>query len=560
MAVLQNRKRQLADQLSQHSPPTKRVKSTSQHHDSWQYPPEFWDGLSKIWLTRAALEELDRRTARRPSFPPPGPSGQDTRELGRFARHGGPDLSDLRGYPDPKITMSSSRSSRSRPVVSTNPTSVTSGTTKSKRSTRSAYDPGFEQHLTDHAIHPTYISQEPDLEEARAAMAVPRPSLSPSQFSDGAFTAFRVANAMAKDEEDVTQEVIPVICGTKQADHPVARNTLFVNLEPLTDGTIAPAKPDLYYGAAPVQLQPPIRDELRGHIVPSSMEEKPMAPNFFLEVKGPAGSAAVATLQARYDGAIGARGIHSLQNYGEEEPAYDGRAYTFSSTYHDGQLKTYAHHVTAPTTTTPGGRPEYHMTQLRTFGMTDTRETFVQGATAFRNLRDLARRHRDDFIQAANARLPNATMASTEEDALTGTTEAPLQDSSPDLFVDCEEYAPSDVGVLDADDGTAASFDVDHSRKRSRQSRNSPSGSQEDHAAKKQARKPAPAAPEAGTESVWVETYRRKGMVCFKGPKKEIKTEWDDWVEHTLDEGTRCFYWLDPKSGQAFWTVSLPRS
>ena len=103
MAVLQNRKRQLADQLSQHSPPTKRVKSGSQYHDSWQYPPEFWDGLSKIWLTRGALEELDRRTARRPSFPPPGPSGRDishtatTRELARFAGHGGPDLSDLRG-------------------------------------------------------------------------------------------------------------------------------------------------------------------------------------------------------------------------------------------------------------------------------------------------------------------------------------------------------------------------------------------------------------------------------------------------------------------------------
>ncbi|KAK0655271.1 hypothetical protein B0T16DRAFT_8513 [Cercophora newfieldiana] len=134
--------------------------------------------------------------------------------------------------------------------------------------------------------------------------------------------------------------------------------------------------------------------------------------------------------------------------------------------------------------------------------MTGNNDSFRCGAAAFRNLRDLSKEYRDGFIQTANARLPNATMEPTGEDALTGTTEAPLQNSSPDIFVDCEEYAPSDVGVLDADDGTAASFDVDHSRKRSRQSRNSPSGSQEDHAAKKQARKPAPAAPEAGTESV----------------------------------------------------------
>lgn len=101
MAVSQDRKRQLADQLSQDSPSP--VKSTSQHHDSWQYPPEFWDRLSKVWLTPDALEEIDRRTAKTPSFPPPRLSGQDnshtttTRELRRFAGHGGPDLTHLRG-------------------------------------------------------------------------------------------------------------------------------------------------------------------------------------------------------------------------------------------------------------------------------------------------------------------------------------------------------------------------------------------------------------------------------------------------------------------------------
>ena len=84
-----------------------------------------------------------------------------------------------------------------------------------------------------------------------------------------------------------------------------------------------------------------------------------MAPNFFLEVKGPDGNAAVATRQARYDGAIGSRAMHSLQNYGREEPQYDGKAYTFSSAYHNGLLQLFVHHVTAPTTT--GGRPEYRV-------------------------------------------------------------------------------------------------------------------------------------------------------------------------------------------------------
>lgn len=42
-------------------------------------------------------------------------------------------------------------------------------------------------------------------------------------------------------------------------------------------------------------------------------------------VKGPFGSAGVATQQARYDGAIGSRAMHSLQNYGVEEAEYDGK-------------------------------------------------------------------------------------------------------------------------------------------------------------------------------------------------------------------------------------------
>ncbi|KND92310.1 hypothetical protein TOPH_02916, partial [Tolypocladium ophioglossoides CBS 100239] len=48
------------------------------------------------------------------------------------------------------------------------------------------------------------------------------------------------------------------------------------------------------------------------------------------EVKGPDGSLAVATRQACYDGALGARGIHSLQSYKQLEPQYDNNAYTIT--------------------------------------------------------------------------------------------------------------------------------------------------------------------------------------------------------------------------------------
>lgn len=238
------------------------------------------------------------------------------------------------------------------------------------------------------------------MEEARTQLAVSRPSLSPSRFSEGAFEAFQESNDQAKDEDDVLANAIPTILGRGQANRFSSRNTVFSNLEPLTDGTIVAPKPDIYWGAHPEQLARSVRNELAGHIIPSTMEGKPIAPNFFMEVKGPDGNFAAATRQARHVGATGSRGIHSLQNYKVKESQYDGRPYTFNAIYHNGQLRLYAHHVTAPTI--EGGRPEYHMTQLRSFGMTDTRGTFVEGASTLRNTLDLAEKYRLDFIQSAN--------------------------------------------------------------------------------------------------------------------------------------------------------------
>ncbi|PNH43917.1 hypothetical protein VD0004_g3657 [Verticillium dahliae] len=88
--------------------------------------------------------------------------------------------------------------------------------------------------------------------------------------------------------------------------------------------------------------------------------------------------------------------MYSLQNYGEEEPGYDGKAYTFGSIYHGGTLHIYAHHPTAPTT--DGGPPGYHITQVDAWAMTGNRDGFVRGATAFRNARDLVKQYRYNFI------------------------------------------------------------------------------------------------------------------------------------------------------------------
>lgn len=170
-----------------------------------------------------------------------------------------------------------------------------------------------------------------------------------------------------------------------------------------SDGqSLVPGNPDIYYGARPKQLDRRVRDDLSGHIIPSTQHDLPIAPNFFLKAKGPDGSLAVAGRQATYVGALGARGMRSLQSYRQEDPVLDNNAYTISSIYHGAQLKMYTSHPAQPTG--PGNRPEYHMHQLRSFAMADTAETFRRGATYYRNARDWAEEQRGEAIRRANER------------------------------------------------------------------------------------------------------------------------------------------------------------
>ena len=75
----------------------------------FQTPPEFWDHLSTIPLTGRALRELDRRNKEHlvtnepdciiesEGVPNKYLNAAKTKALRRFARQGGPNLSDLRG-------------------------------------------------------------------------------------------------------------------------------------------------------------------------------------------------------------------------------------------------------------------------------------------------------------------------------------------------------------------------------------------------------------------------------------------------------------------------------
>jgi hypothetical protein len=215
------------------------------------------------------------------------------------------------------------------------------------------------------------------------------------------FEEFALADAQISSENKATQRVIPMIQGAIRDDRYVdGRGIAFNNLVDILRGRGHKAKPDVYYGARPEQLDREVRKNLSSYIEPSSTDSRPYAPNFFVEAKGPKGSAGVGLDQACFAGAVGARGMHSLQTYGQDHPTYDNKAYTITSTYHAGTLKIYAHHPSQPDS--PASQPEYYINQVKAWALTSDRETLLKGVTAFRNAEGWTEAQRNAAIEYAN--------------------------------------------------------------------------------------------------------------------------------------------------------------
>ena len=88
----------------------------------------------------------------------------------------------------------------------------------------------------------------------------------------------------------------------------------------------------------------------------------------------------------------------------------------------------YTSHPSQPTG--PENRPEYYMNQLSAFAITNNAETFRQGATAYRNARDLTKEKRDGFIEAANGRMPD-TYTESQSLGSSGYGHAPISTAGP---------------------------------------------------------------------------------------------------------------------------------
>ena len=206
-------------------------------------------------------------------------------------------------------------------------------------------------------------------------MARPRDDLSPSNFTDEDHDQFVQIDTNAFKEAQVVKHVLPIIEGNTRDLRYVSGQVKFKNLAHLTDGTLVPGNPDLYEGARPEQLDRRVRTELNDLIIPTTQKELPFLPNFVLAAKAPSADGTVAFRQASYDGALGARAMHALQSYGQDQVICDEKAYTITSAYHLGVLRIFAS-LRIQSDNSPN-RPEYSMTQLgSSFVLPDNPEQF----------------------------------------------------------------------------------------------------------------------------------------------------------------------------------------
>lgn len=431
----------------------------------------YWDKASKTWLTKSALEELDRRTRPCPPYQPRSWTAHcitNSLALQRFSRHGGPDLSDLRHvrwtvfltaeaddrsqYPEPEQRFDHSMSSSMTGSSRSRRTARTSITNTSRTKSTGPYDRQFEQVLVDNGVYsPGYrypdstVLPKPDnWNEFPPMLAQARPSLSPSRFGGEEHSEFVQADADACKEKQVRESVMPYIEGRIKHGKCRAGGVPFGNLDDLTDTQLTPANPDIWHSARPEQLNRGIRDKLSTQIIPSTQDDLPIVPNFFVEVKGPDGSAAVATREASYYGAFGARGMHAIKAHPRsalvpDNAAYSN-AYTISSIYSNGQLEFFSHHMKSPRIAHE--RPEYVMQRLGSYAMRNNPETFRAGATAYRNARDWAEEQRNIAISQANERSTSDDGSSSP--ALSFTTAQDAEESYT-MMQDSEIIPPGNI-------------------------------------------------------------------------------------------------------------------
>jgi hypothetical protein len=224
--------------------------------------------------------------------------------------------------------------------------------------------------------------------------------LAPSEFSDGEIERVIAANHNAATELDIEREVVPAILGRHRV--PRCGNVSWTNMTSMTESVTVAPQPDLYYGTRVGDVPKVIRDSIGHMIIPSTVPNAPALPHFILENKGPSGGLEVVKRQAAHSAAAAARSEFAIENFGVDNPIFDNRALAYAWTYtsSNGDLTQYAMRVSKPEPSS--SQPDYHLTHIKTHHITESKEQFRKGVSAFRHCRDES--HRKSQKRSAKAK------------------------------------------------------------------------------------------------------------------------------------------------------------
>lgn len=405
--------------------PVKRTKTDHHHHHDVETNPP------SPPLSHDSDPTKDHNTATVPAFP-------DTfTPLSREA---------LREF---EQNISSNRSNNLSRHTSSRRSRGTDATTLSSRSTKSdrviAYSNSFPQILSDNDIRlDGSRAKLADLEELLRERDV-RPSLAPSQCSDGEIEEIFKANAAAATELDVERDVVSAIVGRCPLPH--SSNVSWSNMSSMTGGQAAPPQPDLYYGTRVCDVPKSIREGVGHLIIPSTVPNAPALPHLVLENKGPAGGLEVVKRQAGHSGAVAARSALALENFGQDVPIYDNKAMVHAWTYTclPGDLTHYAVRVSPPE---PGSsQPGYDLTHLKTYHITESTQQYRVGVSAFRDCRDESHAKSQARLGRAHERVRRLNEQASHRDTTLGPAETEIPVPAPPLAESQQEDV--DDGYID---------------------------------------------------------------------------------------------------------------
>ncbi|KAB8337285.1 hypothetical protein FH972_021586 [Carpinus fangiana] len=222
------------------------------------------------------------------------------------------------------------------------------------------------------------------------------------------FDRFSRACSDAKDENEITAIVLRELDFQDLLRGP---NEVFNNVcmhHPISP-KISSSQPDRYCGEKKSSIPFSVSTALLKYIQPSTSADCLLAPNFFLEFKGPKGTAAVCKRQAFHNGAIGAQAMHMMRQHIDipEKTLFDAKAYTITITIEASTaISIYSTHVTQQIDAhqnikrAPENSLSYHIVEIGTYHLRSSVESFVEGLSALSNAHSWARRQRRKLLSA----------------------------------------------------------------------------------------------------------------------------------------------------------------